>query len=203
MKWTTKLSILFMLVTILIMSIGMNAYAQSTYAAQPRNEGECWYWMNQAHEGAEIARRIGGDNAAVLKYYGDAWTEFNNLRKEMVQRKQEEAQRAAEEAARKAEEQKSNLVSLGTFTITHYCPCSICNGGYTGTATGAPLTPGETIAVDPSVIPYWSHVMINGHEYIAEDCGGHIKGHHIDLLVGDHSTALAKGTIKAEVFLVK
>ncbi|MEI3219112.1 MAG: 3D domain-containing protein [Lachnoclostridium sp.] len=42
---------------------------------------------------------------------------------------------------------------------------------------------GRTIAVDASVIPYGSVVVINGHAYVAEDCGGAIKGNKIDIYV--------------------
>lgn len=179
MKINKKRIALFL---VLVLSITALAGTITARANISDDIGIRWWRMNQAHDGAEICRRLGGDNEAALAYFGQQWTDANNERKDL------EAQRQ---------------VSLGVFTITHYCPCSICNEGYTGTATGAALTPGETIAVDPSVIPYWSHVIINGHEYIAEDCGGGIKGNHIDLLVADHQTALAKGTIKAEVFLVK
>ena len=171
MKWTTKLSILFMLVTVLIMSIGMNAYAQITYAAQPRNEGECWYWMNQAHEGAEIARRIGGDNAAILKYYGDAWTEFNNLRKEMVQRKQEEAQK-------KEQEYKANLQYLGNYQLTAYE-----YGTGPNSYNGKSQTIGYTAAADS--IPGGTWLYIEGYgEYYVEDSGVG-NSYTIDLFLGD------------------
>jgi peptidoglycan hydrolase CwlO-like protein len=92
--------------------------------------------------------------------------------------------------------------SLGTFRITHYCPCYYCSGGWgNGTATGTVATPGRTIAVDPSVIPYGSVVVINGHAYVAEDCGGAIKGNKIDIYVSDHATALSSGVYYAEVYL--
>ena len=92
--------------------------------------------------------------------------------------------------------------SLGVFRITHYCPCYYCSGGWgSGTATGTAATPGRTIAVDPSVIPYGSVVVINGHAYVAEDCGGAIKGNRIDIYVSDHTTALSSGTYYAEVYL--
>lgn len=74
------------------------------------------------------------------------------------------------------------------FKITAYCPCSQCNGPWSGgaTSTGARATQGRTIAVDPRVIPYGSKVLIGGHEFIAEDCGGAIKGARIDLYLDSH-----------------
>lgn len=98
----------------------------------------------------------------------------------------------------------SGLVSLGTFKLTAYCTGSCCNGQWAGlTSTGATPTPGRTIAVDPSVIPYGSKVVINGHTYIAEDCGGSIKGNRIDILFGSHSDALVFGVQNAEVFIMQ
>lgn len=97
------------------------------------------------------------------------------------------------------------LVSLGEFTITHYCKENyphICNDGdATQTATGTVPTAGRTIAVDPSVIPYGSEVVIDGHTYIAEDCGGAIKGNRIDIVVDTHSEALQLGKYTTEVFM--
>lgn len=68
---------------------------------------------------------------------------------------------------------------------TAYC-CEnyphICNDGdATTTATGTTPTPGRTIAVDPKVIPYGTKVLVDGNVYIAEDCGGGIKGNRIDI----------------------
>lgn len=79
----------------------------------------------------------------------------------------------------------SSLRSLGNFIITHYCPCSICCGPWRDgiTSTGATAVTNRTIAVDPTVIPYGSKVVINGQVYVAEDCGGAIKNNHIDIYV--------------------
>ena len=76
---------------------------------------------------------------------------------------------------------------LGTFRLTYYCPCAQCCDVATGlTATGVVAAQGETIAVDPSVIPYGSRVIVNGHIFIAQDCGGAIKGNRIDIFVNTH-----------------
>lgn len=98
------------------------------------------------------------------------------------------------------------LVSLGEFTLTAYCYENyphICNNGDASvTATGTTPTEGRTIAVDPSVIPYGTEVMINGNTYIAEDTGGVIKGNRIDICFASHDEALQFGRQIAEVFIV-
>ena len=71
------------------------------------------------------------------------------------------------------------------------------------TATGTPVVEGQTIAVDPSVIPYGTQVIIGGHVFTAEDCGGAVKGNHIDIYVNDHDRALSMGVNQADVYLVK
>ena len=67
---------------------------------------------------------------------------------------------------------------------------------------GERLTEGYSIAVDPRVIPYGTEVVINGHTYKAQDCGGAIKGNRIDVYHENHQTALEFGVKYAEVFVV-
>lgn len=94
--------------------------------------------------------------------------------------------------------------NLGTFKLTYYCACELCCNVETGiTATGAPVVEGRTIAVDPRVIPYGTQVIIGGHVFTAEDCGGAIKENHIDIYVNDHEEALALGVNYADVYLKK
>ena len=91
--------------------------------------------------------------------------------------------------------------SIGNFQLTAYCPCDYCSEGYgRGTATGAVATAGRTIAVDPSVIPYGTVVEINGHEYVAEDCGGAINDNRIDIFFDTHEEAMAFGVQYADVY---
>lgn len=71
--------------------------------------------------------------------------------------------------------------ALGRFTITFYWPGEDKYGRLT--STGVNAIEGKTIAVDPAVIPYGSIVLINGNEYVAQDCGGAIKGRKIDVFV--------------------
>ena len=87
------------------------------------------------------------------------------------------------------------------FKITHYCNCVKCCGKWSGgpTASGAMPQAGRTIAVDKSVIPMGSEVLINGHIYIAEDTGGAIKGNRIDIYCASHQEALNLGVYDTEV----
>lgn len=94
------------------------------------------------------------------------------------------------------------LHSLGTFEIYHYCPCAKCCGTANRiTATGTTAEEGRTIAVDPAVIPLGTTVIIDGHEYTAEDAGGGITGNRIDIFVESHEKALSLGVKEATVFI--
>lgn len=100
----------------------------------------------------------------------------------------------------KKEEKKPKYVSLGEFKLSAYCSCMRCCNKTDGiTATGTKATQGRTIAVDPKKIPYGTKVIINGNTYIAEDCGGAIKGNRIDIFFRDHQDALNFGIQYAEV----
>lgn len=102
----------------------------------------------------------------------------------------------------KAETEQPTLKSLGTFKLTAYCPCARCCGKCDGiTATGTKATAGRTISVDPSKIPYGTEVIINGHTYIAEDCGGAINGNRIDIYFDSHTEALKFGIQYANVYV--
>ena len=85
---------------------------------------------------------------------------------------------------------------------TAYCGCVQCCGKADCiTATGTRATEGRTITADPRVIPYGTHVLINRHEYIVEDCGGTINGNRIDIYFESHADALQFGvqTVTVEI----
>lgn len=98
------------------------------------------------------------------------------------------------------------FVYLGNFKITHYCTEKyehICGNGDNRTATGTTVTPGTTIAVDPSVIPYGSKVYIDGYGWrSAQDCGGAVQGEHIDMAVSSHGEAMNLGVRNKGVWLL-
>lgn len=99
-------------------------------------------------------------------------------------------------------ETQPELANLGIFRITYYCPCKACTGDGDGiTKTGTIATAGKTIGVDPEVIPLGTTVIIDGHEYIAEDTGSGIHGNEIDLFVSSHDEALENGVDYKEVWV--
>jgi len=104
-------------------------------------------------------------------------------------------------------------VYMGEFVISHYCACVRCCGKseddpwYGVTATGTRATEGRTVAVDPDVIPYGSEVIVYYEDgsiasYIAEDCGGAIRGNRLDLYMEDHGKAWEAGLKAGSVYIL-
>lgn len=70
-------------------------------------------------------------------------------------------------------------------------------------ADGTPAVPYATIAVDPDVIPLGSIVYVPGFgEMRANDTGGAINGHKIDICMGDNASCYEWGrrTITVTVY---
>lgn len=112
-----------------------------------------------------------------------------------------------------AEEKAPEVEDLGEYMITHYCSCPICCDNYAEdrpidengeeivyTASGEIAEAGKTIAVDPDVIPLGTTVIINGHEYVAQDVGGAIQGNRIDVYCNSHEEAIERGVIYSTVY---
>lgn len=91
---------------------------------------------------------------------------------------------------------------IGTFKITKYCTCDICNGGWgDNTAWAGKIIPGQTAAVDPNVIGKLRWIYIDGIGLRrAEDCGGAVQGYHIDVAVPTHEEALSGGIVYRDVY---
>ena len=94
------------------------------------------------------------------------------------------------------------LKSIGTYTITAYCPCRKCCGKWANgiTASGVTAKANHTIAA-PKNIPFGTILIIDGIEYTVEDRGGAIKGKRLDLFMENHETCLQWGKQKKEVFV--
>lgn len=96
----------------------------------------------------------------------------------------------------------------GEFTVTYYCTCKKCCGKDDGiTFTGTKATPYETCAVDPSVIPLGSAVIVEYPDgtvqnLLAEDTGKGVKGNWIDVCVATHEEAVNLGVKTATVYWI-
>lgn len=108
------------------------------------------------------------------------------------------------EVAEQAEAPEPEIISLGEYKLTAYCPCMKCCGKTDGiTKSGVKAVEGVTIAADPKVLPLGTKVLINGHEYTVQDTGGAIKGNKIDVYFDSHQDALEFGVQYKEIYIVK
>ncbi len=92
--------------------------------------------------------------------------------------------------------------SLGSFTTTGYCNCSVCSSGWGLTYSGTVPKANHTISADINVFPIGTKLMINGIVYTVEDIGSSVNGGRIDIYYDSHEAAVAHGTQTAEVFAV-
>jgi 3D (Asp-Asp-Asp) domain-containing protein len=113
-----------------------------------------------------------------------------------------------------------NVEFMGNFKLTAYCPCTICCGKYgenrpkdeegniiVYTASGTRAQANQTIAVDPTHIPYGTTVIIKigskYYKYLAQDCGGAIKNQRIDVYFDTHESACDFGSKHGDVWIIK
>lgn len=97
--------------------------------------------------------------------------------------------------------------TIESCTVTFYCAeryPHICGTGDGIAYDGTPVLPWATCAVDPSVIPLGSTVLVDlGDGYglrtlVANDTG--VKGDHIDICVPTHAEALSLGVKTSDVY---
>lgn len=99
--------------------------------------------------------------------------------------------------SKKSSSAKSSLGKKVTMSATAY-------SGHTITATGT-VPKWGTIAVDPTVIPYGTKVYIPQFDkyFIAEDCGGGIKGNKIDIFMNSESQCNNWGKRTIDIYIVQ
>ena len=96
----------------------------------------------------------------------------------------------------------------GTTIVTQAKEMEVNASAYYGdtiTSTGAIPKPYHTLAVDPKVIPYGSKVYIPSFNkiFIAEDCGGAIKGKKIDIFLPTRDDCITFGRRDIKIFILK
>ena len=103
----------------------------------------------------------------------------------------------------------ANANKIEDVKVTHYCCCVKCCGKADGiTYSGVKATPGVTVAVDTSIIPLGSDVLVDYGDgvinyYRADDTGSAIKGNKLDLCVSSHQEAINLGVRTATVYWVE
>lgn len=79
------------------------------------------------------------------------------------------------------------VIDMGTFKLTAYCPCEECSCGWgRQTKSGKMATSKHTVAADLSVMNLGDKITINGVDFVVEDCGGNVKGDHLDIFFDTH-----------------
>lgn len=97
-----------------------------------------------------------------------------------------------------------DLIPMGQFYKTFYCPCYKCSEGYgRKTASQTCAESGRTVAVDTDVINLGSRLLIDGEEYVAEDTGGRVVGDHVDIFVDTHDETIEGGTGHCDVKIIR
>lgn len=145
--------------------------------------------MDTAHSMAEDARALGeAEDGVIIKiaqeYWHSAFDNYNALYPTYTELNNQYNQELKQE---QEAEQNSKGRYIGQAKITAYTPSPSENGGYSVTATGAPLSGNEwaIVAGDPSYWRYGTKFYIEGVGTVTMlDCGGAIKGsNRFDLLV--------------------
>ena len=103
----------------------------------------------------------------------------------------------------------ANANKIEDVKVSHYCCCVKCCGKADGiTYSGVKAVPGVTVAVDTSIIPLGSDVLVDYGDgvinyYRADDTGSAIKGNKLDLCVSSHQEAINLGVRTATVYWVE
>ena len=98
---------------------------------------------------------------------------------------------------------KGQFVRFFRMKVTAYTPINtrMEGGRYTSTLRDGRAEHG--VAVDPDLIPLGSHLWIPGYGHaIADDIGGAIRGHHVDLRVQRYSNMGVWGVRPARVYVL-
>ena len=147
--------------------------------------------QNKLHEAADAMRLLQTNDTNFIDSLSSKWLELNESKNVLIQDNLN-CQQTLNEIVKEENSKKY----MGEFTLVAYYQGNI-------TSTGTRPQVNHTIAVDPRVIPYGSKVYIEGYgTFIAEDCGGGIKGNMIDIYMGSYNECIQFGRRKAKVYIV-
>ena len=108
--------------------------------------------------------------------------------------------RKGSQSAKNSNGAPSKYSKVLTVEATAYSSQDPGNGNYT--ATGSRLKKG-IVSVDPRLIPLGTKLYVEGYGYaVADDVGGAIKGHRIDLAYDSRSEALQFGRQTVKVYVL-
>ena len=108
--------------------------------------------------------------------------------------------RKSGQSAKNSNGAPSKYSKVITVEATAYSSQDPGNGNYT--ATGSRLKKG-IVSVDPRLIPLGTRLYVEGYGYaVADDVGGAIKGHRIDLAYDSRSEALQFGRQTVKVYVL-
>ena len=108
--------------------------------------------------------------------------------------------RKGSESTKNSNGAPSKYSKVITVEATAYSSQDPGNGNYT--ATGSRLKKG-IVSVDPRLIPLGTRLYVEGYGYaVADDVGGAIKGHRIDLAYDSRSEALQFGRQTVKVYVL-
>ena len=147
--------------------------------------------QSSLHDTAESIRAFNVEDSFIGEL-SNKWMEYDRIKNQLICDNEKFSLRIDEINKKENEKQY-----IGTFTLVAYYQGSI-------TSTGTRPQANRTIAVDPKVIPYGSKVYIEGYgTYIAEDCGGGIKGNMIDIYMNTYNECIQFGRRTARVYIIK
>lgn len=151
--------------------------------------------QTKLHETAEAIRCFNTEDN-LINELSNKWLEYDSS-KNLLIKDNDTFLNQISIIEKKLKEEENSKKYLGNFTLVAY---------YQGnkTSTGTKPKANHTIAVDPKVIPYGSKVYIEGYgTYIAEDCGGGIKGNMIDIYMNTYNECIQFGRRQAKVYIIK
>jgi 3D (Asp-Asp-Asp) domain-containing protein len=155
-----------------------------------------------------VPAQAGDTGPVIVTPAGGTATPAEQLKIETAPVEEDKPEETPVEEREPAQDKLQQANRIDDCLVTYYC-CElyphICGTGDGFTASGAPVEPGVSCAVDPSLIPFGSTVWVDYgdgelHEYIAQDVGAWVNGGHIDLAVATHDEALQMGRRTATVY---